>query len=196
MRVLLIGCKGNMGQRYASILKHLEVPFTGMDIEDRYFPSKYSHIIVATPTYTHLYFSKLFAADGRLTLIEKPLVTNKRDFNKLKKRLTDNIFMVNQYQYLTQEEDCGDTYWNYCKSGSDGLIWDAIQITHIAKGNCTIANESPVWTCELNGRQILLSQMDHAYIKMIKDFLGERKLCWGKDEIIKAHERVLGFKGK
>ena len=207
MFVCIAGIKGNMGSRYRAILDHLKVRYYGYDDGEMVIKEGTTHIIVATPSANR--FEVLDAIFSYLDLLamseedrsklyilcEKPVWKNKSDGYCTKgivvsNGFKDRFFMVNQYNYLPKHYiDGGPTYYNYFKTGNDG-IWDFIQLYHLASDVITCERTSPVWDCIINGQRINLSDMDQAYVDMIKDFLGERRNLWGFDDIQEAHRKV------
>lgn len=195
MKILLVGAKGNMGRRYSAVLKDLGRVFTGIDVGQFANVKDYDAIILATPTDTHSPLLREFAAVGTQAwiLCEKPIVKSERDLGLLGE-LPLSLCMVNQYAYLNglyRVSDKDETSWNYWNSGKDGLYWDCIQVINLAKGPVTLKDDSPVWTCVINGWSQSIAHMDFAYIDMMKDFLGPKEKCWGKKDIEAAHLKVL-----
>lgn len=189
--VFISGLKGNMGQRYASICQKLGYKVTGCDktasfMEQAYFCKKKAidRVIIATPTETHLDAIEIFKQlTNAYMLVEKPLARNHLT------DLGDKVTMVNQYEYLVSENCIGPSSYNYFKSGSDGLFWDCINIIGLAKGNVSIKNDSPIWRTMINGRRLNISDMDLAYIDMVRDWLQEPRP--NQNYYIKAHDKVI-----
>ncbi len=53
--ICIIGANGNMGKRYQSVCKYLNIPFKGLDVNDP-LPvneEKFTHYLIATPTVSH-----------------------------------------------------------------------------------------------------------------------------------------------
>lgn len=199
MKILLVGCKGNMGRRYSAVLRDLGHAFTGIDLGDSCDPAAFDKIIIATPTDSHASLLHGFAEWGTKAdvLCEKPITTDEHAIWPLINQAL-NFYMVNQYAYLNgiyRVSDKDETSWNYWNSGKDGLYWDCIQVIHLAKGPISLKNESAIWSCVINGWQQSIAHMDFAYIDMMKDFLGPKEKCWGKKDIEAAHLKVLKFLG-
>lgn len=199
MTTCVIGCNGNMGRRYMSILSYLKEPALGSDFLDDI--PKASHYIIATPTPTHLdVLARLIDKHGTngdiSILIEKP-VTKRPELLDVITKTKNQIYMVNQYAYArTYKKGMMPTKYDYFNSGKDGLGWDCIQLIHLARGSVELKNDSPVWDCKINGALQSAASVDRMYINMIKDFLSDgvylNKL-WGAEDIIAAHRKALAY---
>lgn len=192
MIVTIFGGKGNMGKRYHSILKqyfpHTEVrifdkeEFSKLNEEDieKKFIFKVDKFIIATPTNLHRQYLKMLTPHGKPILCEKPLVMDK----SIENMFLDTTYMVNNYFYLSPTEHDNDlTYYNYYHSGSDGLIWDCIQLIAYAKGRIHLSNNSLEWKCSINGKVISKDLIDGSYISTLKDFM-----CGNKTNFINAND--------
>jgi len=171
--VLIIGANGSMGRRYQSILKYTSKSFLTSDITDNeqdlvLKAGACEGVIVATPTDTHYDILKLLAPLNKFTLCEKPITTNLAELSEIIELYKNQrLKMVMQYAELNTGSG-GDSRYNYYNHGRDGLLWDCIQIIGLAEGAWSVGEESPVWICELNGKRLSLSEMDLAYITMIR----------------------------
>lgn len=211
--VLVLGFMGNMGKRYTTILNHIGVPWCGVDARDmgvvtysngirkttpRKFPGiDVDGILIATATDTHAFYINLYKRNGVPILCEKPITKDLFELRKLILDLKDlgtKFSMVNQYSYLVKEGE-GPTIYNYFKHGADGLLWDCIQPIGLAGADVTIKNDSPVWTCYINGHKLLLSDMDLAYVKMISDWVTGKHRS-DLDEILRMHEKVAAMEAE
>lgn len=179
MSVLLVGANGSMGQRYQAILKFLDVDCVPMDkqhdeIALKYQAGKADAIILATPTGTHCKFIEKFAQFNVPILCEKPLSKNKDELIDILHLASINnlpLSMMLQYEILDDAYGEGLSYYNFFRHGSDGLYWDCLQIIGLARGEVLIHENSPVWTCRLNGKSISLSDMDLAYVKFVENWM-------------------------
>ena len=173
---LIIGSNGSMGRRYQAILRALKKPFVCFDVESDMDAvvkkAQYCDgIIIASPTDTHFNYLVNLQSLGKNILCEKPLTKSPTEMDYLKNGLgKTKLKMVMQYKILDTRAKCSPSHYDYFRTGNDGLYWDCIQIIGLARGPVKINNESPVWRCGLNGRRLNISQMDHAYIKMVKDW--------------------------
>lgn len=192
-KVFISGSNGNMGRRYASILKKLGIEYFGADkdvpvLDQASFCRKkdIDGIIIATSTHTHLDLIALFGmiAKDIPILCEKPIL--KQSFNKDEKL---KLTMVNQYKYMIDESKVGKTDYNYFKSGSDGIVWDCINIIGLANGALSLKDSSPTWKCVINDQILNIKNMDKAYIEMVKDWSENPVSNW--DYIVKAHKKCL-----
>jgi hypothetical protein len=195
MKIYIYGYNGNMAKRYRAILHELGHTVGGIDIEDQEYGFAHEDAdayIVATPTAGHI--DDLYALEfcGRPILCEKPIT---KDIEELEVLLEDfkksgtKLQMVSQYDYLIDDISTGHTVYNYFKSGGDGLAWDCINIIKHAKGIISIRNNSPIWTCKINGQKLNISQMDAAYIEMIADWLGNPDRT-DFNGILRAHKKA------
>lgn len=185
----VIGAKGNMGKRYCAILAHLGVIYSEYDKGDDV--PVHDAYIVATPTETHCEVIKLIAKYGKPILCEKPI---SKDPSELLEILDvcriygAKLEMINQYNFIGAGIGGGETYYNYFKHGSDGILWDCINIIGLAAGPCELREDSPIWECMINDFQLDISDMDHAYIMMVKHWI--ENPSDGTDYIRIAHKKV------
>jgi len=194
--IYIIGNKGNMGRRYAAILKYLGVRSFGHDINDDIDLSLMENakgFIVATPTNLHVTGLTQILWYEKPILCEKPLTKNLKDIEMIESRYEKYLHLVtlvNQYKFLAKPGD-GETYYNYFKTGNDGLIWDCLNILGLANGPVKLCNDSPVWKVKINGHELDQSQVDNSYIEMVKDWLDNPKSNW--DYIKMAHEKAVNM---
>lgn len=196
-KVCIIGNKGNMGRRYAAVCDYLDIEHWGWDRNPRDYNADdfkdTTHVIIATPTKRHIIDIqnlKDFLAFKGPILCEKPIATN---ITELKYIDYDNLYMVNNYQYLYQGNYGSHTTYEYYHSGNDGLAWDCIQLFKFTDDSPYLKNQSPIWKCSLHGKKLSKNDIDQSYIDMIKDFTGPMKYCWGKDIIIDLHLKVAKY---
>lgn len=200
MKVLVLGCMGNMGRRYTAILDHLGVEHEGIDILSSHMPAKldFTHVIIATPTDTHLEMLSAYSTTGLKILCEKPLSTDR--FDALESTLltcTTNdteVYMVNNYEYLTDriyDDDLHDsTKYNYYNSGKDGLIWDCIQLFRLRKHSIRLEAKDPVWHVAINGSHLCREDVDESYFLMIQDFVKDKMPMQSYKELVDLHKEV------
>ncbi len=181
-----------MGRRYGAILDYLKIDWEGIDIGDK--PTKdYDGVIIATPTANHLEDIEYYATDYPV-LCEKPISKNfgyVKGICRMAKIQSWSLRMVNQYEYLTNPKSNGPSFYDYYNHGKDSLPWDCINILGLAEGAYHLGEKSPVWNCAINGHLLKLSDMDQAYIKMIRDWLSGN--FENVDYILKAHEKVRAY---
>lgn len=184
MNIMVIGNHGNMGRRYSAILRHLGVSVIGHDVQHEaesgavmYFDIKVrqsSGIIIATPTRTHLSVLMRVLPHKKPVLCEKPFAVGPAlEVERVVNEYLANhvpLAMVNQYEFLAGR-DVGPTSYDYWNHGQDGLVWDAINIIEMARGTIELKEESPIWTCRINGDRIDPGQMDSAYVAMIEAWI-------------------------
>jgi hypothetical protein len=194
--IYIFGVKGNMAKRYGACLQHLGVPYGGCDIPQPIATKTdleaAKAFIVATPTETHIEILKEILPYKKPILCEKPISKNLSEILALETEfphVKTTLCMVNQYKYLLKKQPSNYSEYSYFKSGQDGLYWDCINIIGLAKKLPSLSRNSAIWKCTINGDKLSLSDMDHAYIAMLKDWTTKFAANW--DYMIKAHEKVL-----
>jgi hypothetical protein len=197
--ILILGSEGSMGKRYQAILSALDQPYecvdkkhTKDDILEKAWDS--SGYIIATPTSTHGELITALTQFEKPILCEKPVTTNLAELDDILGHLDQvkaRFQMVYQYQYLVDPETTGDTVYDYFRHGSDGLIWDCLQIIGLAKGNVELSDSSPIWTCTINGSKLNLSDMDTAYVSQVQDWINQPHGLL--EEIRRIHQKVALF---
>lgn len=194
-RPLIVGSKGNMGRRYATILKHLGVSFQGVD-QDEKWPERdtYDSVLICTPTDLHV-SDVLYAMTLKVPILcEKPLARNLDVVLRLcdyAEKCGTSLRMVNQYASLAPSDGDGLTSYDYWNHGKDGLAWDCISVVALANGRVELREESPLWECQVNGRRHYSSEMDMAYVHMIQGWLAGN--VSGIPYIRDAHTRVAAY---
>ncbi len=196
-KVLIVGNKGNMGQRYTAILNHLGIEVIGWDKYCEFTIENHSldGIIIATPTEVHLEHLNYYLRYNVPILCEKPFTTSLDLLDQFAEDHTEqdfkNITMVNQYNYIKMITDpflSLDTHYNYFKTGSDGLAWDSLNIIGLAINEVKLEHNSPIWSCVLNGQRLSMADMDQAYVDMVIDWTSQPISNW--DYAVEAHRRV------
>jgi hypothetical protein len=189
---LIIGAKGSMGRRYQAILKWLKRPYLSADINDDWLALRHlcTGVILATPTNTHVRFLELLHDLKIPILCEKPITTDLSELNEIYQAFKKQpLQMVMQYRHL--DGTGGDSFYDYYNHGKDGLYWDTMQIIGLARSRVMVKEESPIWTCSLNGRMLSVDQMDSAYIATIRQWF--EKPFGDLSEIKAMHEKVSEF---
>jgi hypothetical protein len=200
MRVLVVGAHGSMGVRYQAICKYLNRDFfrmekTWSDISVDEIPEKVSGIIIATPTDTHLSLIRKFLPYKKPILCEKPITTDVGALHSIMEELkasTTPFRMMFQYDLLTEANKIGPTRYNYFKHGSDGLVWDCLQIIALGRSDIKLGEDSPVWSCMINGKALSLSHMDAAYIAYVQRWFRNPSDSLAK--LVHAHEKTAEYK--
>lgn len=200
-KVFIVGINGNMGSRYSAILKYcfnIEPDGTDIDLEDDFDfyiigdPKEADGIILASPTEFHLQDLAEYLNYGVPILCEKPLTTDLEKLEEFAFKHSDKLHliqMVNQYNFLTEKTDEGETYYNYFKTGNDGIYWDCINLIGLAKKRPKLQNTSPLWECKINGRNLSSLDMDNAYVRMINDWL--KNPTSNFEYALDAHRKVV-----
>lgn len=170
-----------MGTRYQAILKYLDQDYMLADKEtksgDIYaMASKAKGIIIATPTMLHRNCLEVFSEFNVPILCEKPLSKSLDDLIFIRDQLVRankmNLTMTMQYELMTYPGSRGDSWYDYFRHGNDGMAWDCLQIIGLAKGKIELRESSPMWDCGINGQRLDLSDMDRAYVRFVKRWLG------------------------
>jgi hypothetical protein len=193
-KIAVIGGLGNMGRRYALILKHLGhepivIDFGSQGTNHPGDIKKADGIIIATPTKNHVSQILEYSEYKKPILCEKPF---SKVFAEVEKAVNVDcpLRMINQYEhYMLNWAAAGKTWYNYFKTGDDGLLWDCISIIGLARGEIAIKNDSVIWDCWINGKMLDIRWMDNAYIWMIQDWIAGNND--NKSYILKAHKRVM-----
>jgi hypothetical protein len=200
LKIYIFGYKGNMARRYRAILRHLGHKAGGEDTDGvhEFTQREADAIIVATPTATHCEILHDLRDSGLPILCEKPITKSMTQLETLLddlKKAGTKLEMVSQYDYLVDPCAVGDTSYDYYRSGGDGLAWDCINIIKHAKGTVTLAAESPVWRCTINGQVLSLRDMDHAYVEMMDHWLRDPTRT-DFDKIYAAHKKAHDMEAK
>lgn len=184
---LLIGSDGNMGTRYAKIMDYLGISYVKCDrnyITD--WNREYAGYIIATPTDDHYSQIKQCAKFKKPILCEKAITKNRARLEELLD--TVDFAMVNQYAYLWDKDSEGSSFYNYFKTGKDDLEWDCINIIGLSNKPAKLMNDSPIWQCQINGKELSIKDMDRAYCKMIEDW--HKRHYTNKEYIELAHNKI------
>lgn len=187
-----------MAQRYSRILDSLSHHWSGEDLTEDYlcgdgFTLEESDaVIIATPTDTHVDLIRKLKYCGKPILCEKPITKNLAELETLIEELQlagTRLQMVSQYDHLKLSQEAGKpTIYNYFKHGGDGIWWDCINIAKHANDIVILREDSPVWSCQINGKRLNIAEMDQAYVDMI-----DRWLIDPRDDlnpILEAHRKV------
>lgn len=193
-RIALIGANGNMGKRYAAIMDWCNIPYYAFDLHNMdQLPEKVAKcesMIVATPTDGHFEMLLHLKKYNLPILCEKPITKN---LDQLYKLLGTDIKlkMVNQYSYIVdknKKDAMSESWYDYYKSGGDGILWDCINIIGLSVNFPRLSNESPIWKCRINDQDLNIAEIDYSYISMIQDWKDNPKP--DHDYIAMAHEKV------
>lgn len=187
--ILLIGGKGAIGRRYASILRHYKVPFQVFDNPTAQPPEimnlKFDKAIICTPTVTHYFYCIVLLNMAKPFLCEKPLSKYVLDCETLSLHENEALgSMVNNWSYvlkpyLSDYHDYTTISYDYFHTGSDGLVWDVCQLVHISKKEnlvLRVNRTSDLFQVELQDKHrkntnILLTDIHLSYRHMIHDFV-------------------------
>ena len=203
--IALIGSEGSMGKRYQAVLAYLKIPFVALDKtkdkeKDIDKAAKDSDkILLATPTDTHVELLRKYLPLKKPILCEKPVTKDLEALIDLHAECARNGWsyqMVMQYKEIEElplKTPGRWSYYNYYRHGNDGLTWDCMQIVGLAQGPVWLKEESPIWECTINGKSLNISEMDKAYVSMIRKW-SAGSLEQSMDEILHIHKKVHAFK--
>lgn len=186
-----------MGKRYQCILKNLDEEFECLDPsigEAPCHPSKYDRFIIASPTDTHIQWVRGLDIYKKPILCEKPL---SKDLGEVEEILEcqSPLTMMMQYTWLCNSAAKGESYYNYFQHGKDGLVWDCFQIIALAQGDVAIGEDAPIWRCMINGRPVLRSHMDWAYVEYVRAWI-KGAPGHSRETLLAWHKKVKKFEGK
>ncbi len=191
MSTLIIGNKGSMGIRYQAILNHLRKPFVGIDKGGPIPAEDFDSFIIATPTETHASIIQMLSPYKKPILCEKPVSKNIGEVTEILHQVSADktpFKMMLQYEVLSANTTTGLSLYNYFRHGRDGLAWDCIQIIGLARGEVSLSEESPIWQCWINGKELSLSHMDYAYVKYVDDWF--KQPHQDKSQILDIHVKT------
>ena len=176
MRIVVVGGNGSIGSRYVCILKILGHEVVVWDLPAALIDPipEADKYIIATPTDTHFDWCKKLIEKNATFLCEKPLSKNPEECQKLASYT--NGFMVNNYRFLPKLwhiDHTPDIYYNYFKTGKDGLLWDCCQLIALDP-NAKLANNSALWRLWIDGEEIPYRDLENGYVGMIHTFLEDR----------------------
>jgi len=195
--ILVVGSKGNMGQRYSRILDYLGKPNIGVDVDtssnviDELYDACQG-VIIASPTALHIEHLLRFSKLNKPVICEKPFtkdISKLRNICEVYKR--KSITMIYQYSELVHRDQEGSSHYDYFRHGGDSLPWDCIQILGLARGPVYLREKSPIWDCVINNQVLSIQNMDKAYIKNIERWLSGQSMS--TQEIIDIHSRVVEY---
>lgn len=193
--ILVIGSEGSMGARYRAILSYLGKKYRCLDINNKDQFDKMARdadsVIIASPTDTHVDYIRRLLPYKKPILCEKPICKDIPELEHLFQEIKQSgtpFRMMFQYSLMSEANRVGKTHYNYFKHGSDGLVWDCIQIIGLSRGPLELAQTSPIWTCVLNGKALRLSDMDAAYIAYVQYWFNHPSQ--NLDTLLAMHEKT------
>jgi hypothetical protein len=176
LSVVVIGANGSMGQRYQAIFRYLNHGVHCLDAQHsisqiREAVKAAQGVVIATPTDTHAALIRELAPLRKPILCEKPVTKDMGEMEEIRALLKDTgtpFRMMYQYSVLADPTRIGRSSYNYFRHGGDGLIWDCLQIIGLSRGIVNLREDSPVWSCVVNGQTLNLRHMDAAYIAYVQ----------------------------
>lgn len=200
--ILLVGSEGSMGKRYQAIFDHLSIVYKPYDLHVGNLDNLdlIKKVLIATPTNSHYELLKHFIKLGKDILCEKPICKSSKEVEEildLAIKHNAKFNMVFQYGEIAfnSENSHQFTYYDYYKTGNDGIYWDCLQIIALASGPIKIKNKSPIWKCEINDNELNIASMDYAYIKFIDKWL-KGNLKQDYQWLIDIHKKVEEYEAK
>ena len=186
--ILLVGGLGSIGQRYQAILKYLGVAYQVFDPAqgDKDIPTDWTQMIIASPTGTHVGWCLHAEHRDKPYLCEKPLTKSGGNIP------ISQGYMVCNYKYLIEPGQ--SVFYNYYKTGTDGLLWDCCQLVYLDPA-ATLLTTSPRWHLTANSQPITYRELENSYVSMLRDFTkGNYENLWtieqGKEMTQVVLERV------
>lgn len=181
-----------MGRRYKAIFNHLGVDYAEFDSKTHEHIHSYAKLasgfLIATPTVTHVDLIFQLAPYKKPILCEKPITRDPTELAAVL-MLKPKLQMVNQYAFMPIGRGKKPTHYDYFRTGGDGLEWDCINVIGLAKAGVKVKNHSPVWDCQINGKKLSLSDIDGAYMKMVRAWLNDP--VPNLDYIKTSHNKVM-----
>jgi hypothetical protein len=111
-------------------------------------------------------------------------------------RVGRSFTMTMQYHELVKSYETGKvSKYDYFRSGPDGLVWDCLQIIGLSRGPIELSDISPIWSCDINGQKLNLSDMDRAYVRFMSKWI-YGSLDQTMDEVRFMHEKVHQYLGR
>ena len=197
--IVLIGSSGSMGRRYQAILRFLDQDFIGFDLgQDAEAIAEAERgstgVIIASPTDTHERYLRAFDDLPVPILCEKPVMKNLPSLARFLDDRRAAFRMMTQYALLDQKglPDYGLTHYDFYHHGTDGLAWNCMQLIGLARGAVQLYEQSPIWTCYLNGRKLSLDQVGWAYVEYVRLWLREPNQ--DREEIYRMHSKAAAWK--
>lgn len=199
-KVLIVGCDGNMGRRYAAIFRMLGVKFIGIDVWPKIVPTDITHCLICTPTDTHIETIEFYGdiyPDASF-LIEKPLAM---EFHGAMDNLVgiyrDSAYIVNNWAHVFGDQmlfpDKCDVQYNYFQTGPHGLFLDCCQLIYLAEDmeHCDLQCYAPVFNAVIDGKVVTREDIDASYIRMIRYWLeGNEVMLWDLLDAMDMQEKV------
>lgn len=180
-----------------AILKNMNVKCFGVDKEFTKrdiirASANFDRFILCTPTNTHAVLLRDLIPLRKPILCEKPVTKDLEELQEildLAQKHQTPFTVVMQYQELLNNNTYGQSYYDYFRTGNDGLIWDCFQIIALSKLTPSINNLSPIWKCSINGQTLSIADMDSAYVGFVSKWLRD-SINQDPNYIYDIHERV------
>lgn len=189
--ICIIGGKGSIGSRYATILKWNNVRHVVLDMDnkDQINLADYNKFIIACPTDEHLPYIKALVAAGKTFLCEKPVARTPAAIPDYELGFT--VCNWKYVAHLMRQEAPFEIEYDYYKTGPDGIHWDLAQVLYLDP-NAKINNKSPKWNVAINGTFVAYRTLEESYVRMLLDFCsGNYKNLWTLKQGREMSEAVL-----
>lgn len=205
MKIAIIGSSGNIGSRYAAILKYLEHEV----LEIEYNTPKEAIVeilniaekaIVCTQTPYHIRWCRRLVKYKIPFLCEKPVSTNLqsvKNLNSACRKIRLDARMVSNWKFVLGDmrADSHNVYYNFYNTGKDGTEWDLIQLLYLAN-TIEFHTDSIEFSATIDGNHVSLDDIARSYILMLKAWITQPELLWNLDDAEAATEKVLDWKRK
>lgn len=202
-KILLVGHKGSIGKRYGAILTHLNQKWTGLDIGSEDPGLDFTHVIIATPSETHLSLTQKYSERSNV-LVEKPLTTSNLELVEWQAfKPKHPVFMVNNYSFLNTNPGfpprVDKLEYNFYHTGKDGTALDCIQLLYLAHkigAELEVFKTSPIWELWVNDKlKVPYEWIEWSYVQMMNAFISDRfNHLWPLSYGIEATEVALNLR--
>ena len=174
MKLLIIGHKGSIGQRWVAVARAFGENITGYDLgsSDRLLQDNYDGVLIASPTTTHYKYLVKFCGVCPV-LCEKPLLTTRYALKELWLLPgIEKIRIVSNWLWF-----CDDILppgqniisYNYFRAGNEDFVSNMAQPIYLAK-KLSIKTTSPVFKCTINNLSISLDTIELSYVKCYENW--------------------------
>lgn len=190
-----------MGRRYAAILRYLGMDYETWDIADgchRPPLAGFSHVLIATPTDTHVSQIQQCVGTGVThVLCEKPLCMDATRVATLRdecQSLRTYIHIVCNWSYVLPwrltPESVNLTYRNWY-TGPHGADWDCCQLHYLQRDRQpAFVEEGPAFMAFVDGYPVSLADIDRSYIAMLRDWYEAPSHLWGLADAVAMERKV------
>lgn len=190
-----------MGKRYKAVLDYLEIENIGIDAGED-VPKDFDRAIIATPTDSHAMWCLEMIRRKKDFLCEKPLSRSLESIDNIikqaKKKKVDGRMVCN-WAFVRDEfkpiRSAKHISYDCYNTGNDGFEWDLIQLIYLADGSGSMYfdNNSPIFHCSIDFHKINRQDIDVSYVRMIDNWIKNKKLLWSLEDAREATKKVLKY---